>query len=196
MKIQDTSLNTQQDNPKIKKRKAWLSIGEIVIFPMLGAVMFCSKIIMELLPNIHLLGMFTITYTLVFRKKALIPIYIYVLLNGLYAGFSTWWVPYLYIWTILWAITMLLPKKMPKKIKWIVYPAVCGIHGFAFGTLYAPAQAIMWGLNAKQMIAWIVAGLPWDVLHGVGNLFAGLLIIPLSELLLKLTKKSKLFYIT
>ena len=163
---------------------------------MLGAVMFCSKIIMEILPNIHLLGMFTITYTLVFRKKALIPIYIYVFLNGLYAGFSMWWMPYLYIWTILWAITMLLPKRMPKKIKWIVYPAICGLHGIAFGILYAPAQAIMWGLNAKQMIAWIITGLPWDVLHGVGNLFAGLLIIPLSELLLKLTKKSKLFHIT
>ena len=55
---------------------------------MLGTIMFCSKIIMELLPNIHLLGMLTMTYTLVFRKKALLPIYIYVILNGLYAGFN------------------------------------------------------------------------------------------------------------
>ena len=91
---------------------------------MLGAVMFCSKIVMEFLPNIHLLGMLTMTYTIVFRKKALIPIYIYVMMNGLYAGFNMWWIPYLYIWTILWAITMLLPKKMPKKLKCIVYPLI------------------------------------------------------------------------
>ena len=28
-------------------------------------------------------------------------------------GFGVWWVPYLYVWTVLWGMTMLLPKKMP-----------------------------------------------------------------------------------
>jgi energy-coupling factor transport system substrate-specific component len=161
----------------------------MVLFSMLGTIMFCSKIIMEALPNIHLLGMFTMTYTVVFRKKALIPIYLYVMLNGLYAGFNMWWMPYLYIWTILWAITMLLPKGMPKKVKCVVYPIVCGIHGFAFGTLYAPAQAIMFGMNFETMLAWIIAGLPWDIIHGIGNFFAGMLVVPLSELIEKLAKK-------
>jgi len=156
---------------------------------MLGTVMFCSKILLEVLPNIHLLGMLTMTYTIVYRKKALIPIYIYVMLNGLYAGFNVWWIPYLYIWTILWAITMLLPKQMPKKVKYIVYPAVCCIHGLAFGTLYAPAQAIMFGMSFKMTVAWIISGWPFDAIHGIGNLFAGLLIMPLSELLIKFTKK-------
>ena len=166
-----------------------MSVREMVLFSMLGTIMFCSKIIMEALPNIHLLGMFTMTYTVVFRKKALIPIYLYVMLNGLYAGFNMWWMPYLYIWTILWAITMLLPKRMPKKAKCIVYPIVCGIHGFAFGTLYAPAQAIMFGMNFETMLAWIIAGLPWDIIHGIGNFFAGMLVVPLSELIEKLAKK-------
>ena len=161
----------------------------MVLFSMLGTIMFCSKMVMEALPNIHLLGMFTMTYTVVFRKKALIPIYLYVMLNGLYAGFNMWWMPYLYIWTILWAITMLLPKRMPKKVKCIVYPIVCGIHGFAFGTLYAPAQAIMFGMNFETMVAWIIAGLPWDFIHGIGNFFAGMLVVPLSELIEKLAKK-------
>jgi len=159
------------------------------VFSMLGAIMFCSKIIMEALPNIHLLGMFTMTYTIVFRKKALIPIYVYVMINGLYSGFNTWWIPYLYIWTVLWTITMLLPKRMPKKIKYIVYPAVCCLHGLSFGTLYAPAQALLFGMNFEAMIAWIISGLPWDLIHGIGNLFAGMLIVPLSELISKLMKK-------
>ena len=161
----------------------------MVLYPMLASVMFCSKIIMEVLPNIHLLGMFVMAYTLVFRKKALIIIYLYVMLNGAYAGFSLWWVPYLYIWTVLWAVTMLLPKKMPKKVKCVVYPTVCCIHGLSFGTLYAPAQALMFGLNFQQTIAWIMAGLPWDLVHGIGNIFAGMLVFPLSELLNKLLKK-------
>ena len=150
---------------------------------MLGTVMFCSKVLMESLPNVHLLGMLTMTYTIVFRKKALIPIYVYVIMNGVYAGFSLWWLPYLYIWTILWGITMLLPKNLSPKWANIIYPAVCALHGFAFGMLYAPAQALMFSLNFKQMLAWIVAGIPFDAIHGIGNLIAGLLIYPLSRVL-------------
>jgi energy-coupling factor transport system substrate-specific component len=172
------------------RSNTYLKLREMAVFAMLGTVMFCSKIIMEALPNIHLLGMLTMTYTIAFRKKALIPIYIYIMLNGLYAGFSLWWMPYLYIWTILWAVTMLLPRNMPKKAKCVVYPLVCALHGILFGILYSPAQALMFGLNFEQMVAWIISGLPWDVIHGVGNFFAGLLIFPLSELLKRLMKKS------
>lgn len=160
---------------------------------MMATLMFCSKILMEALPNIHLLGMLTMTYTIVLRKKALIPIYVYVLLNGLYGGFSMWWVPYLYIWTILWAVTMILPKNMPKKAACVVYPAVCGLHGLLFGILYAPAQAVMFGLDFRQMLSWIVAGLPFDALHGVGNLIAGLLVFPVSEFLKKLFLRSRMY---
>ena len=112
----------------IKQNKKHLSIQEICIFAILGTVMFISKIVMEALPNIHLLGMLTMSYTIVFRKKALIPIYTYVLLNGLFAGFNAWWVPYLYIWTILWGITMLLPKKIPTVVACVVYPIICALH--------------------------------------------------------------------
>ena len=173
----------------IKQNKKKLSIQEICLFAILGALMFVSKIVMEALPNIHLLGMLTMTYTVTFRKKALIPIYIYVMLNGLYAGFSLWWIPYLYIWTVLWGLTMLIPERLPSKIKWVVYPIVCCIHGLAFGTLYAPVQALMFGMNFEQMVAWIIVGLPWDLLHGISNIFTGLLIIPLSDLLKKLMEK-------
>ncbi len=158
------------------------------VFAMLGTVMFVSKIVMEFLPNIHLLGMLTIVYTLVFRAKALIPIYIYVMMNGLYAGFNMWWLPYLYIWTILWGVTMLLPKNMPPKVQTVVYLALCALHGFAFGTLYAPAQAVMFGLNFEQTVAWIIGGLPFDALHMVGNFAVGLLILPLYKVLARLAK--------
>lgn len=161
-----------------------LTIKEMTLFGMLGAVMYCSKIFMEFLPNVHLLGVFTIAFTLVYRKKALYPIYVYVMLNGLLAGFNMWWIPYLYIWTILWGVTMLLPKNAPK----IVYMLVCSAHGFLFGTLYAPAQAIMFGLDFKGMIAWIIAGFPYDCIHGVANLCVGILIVPIVKLLKKLDR--------
>lgn len=140
--------------------------------------MYVSKIIMEIAPNVHLLGVFTIAYTVVYRKKALYPIYIYVLLNGIFSGFAGWWIPYLYLWTILWGAVMLLPPNIPKRLRPIVYMILCALHGFLFGTLYAPVHAILYGLSLEGMIAWIAAGLPWDLIHGVSNFFCGILVVP------------------
>lgn len=156
-----------------------LTIREIAIFGMLGAVMYASKMIMELIPNIHLLGVFTIAFTVVYRKKALYPIYTYVILNGIFCGFAAWWIPYLYIWTVLWGAVMLLPKEMPGKVRPVVYMAVCAAHGFLFGVLYAPVQVILYGYSFQGIISWIMAGLPWDCMHGISNFFCGILILPI-----------------
>ena len=145
--------------------------------------MYISKMVMEFLPNIHLVGVLTMAYTLVYRKKALYPLYVFVILIGLLNGFNTWWIPYLYIWTLLWAVTMLLPKNMPKKLAPFVYMAVCSLHGFLYGTLYAPAQALFFGLDWQGTVAWIIAGLPYDVIHGVSNFIAGTLIVPMVSIL-------------
>ena len=147
--------------------------------------MYVSKIIMELAPNIHLLAVFTISYTVVYRKKALYPIYIFVFLTGLFSGFSLWWIPHLYLWTILWAISMLLPTTSNKYTS-LIYMIVAALHGFLYGVLYAPSQMILFGLNFQKTITWILAGLPWDIVHGVSNFICGLLIVPIIKLLRKL----------
>ena len=163
-----------------------LTVRETAVFGMLGALMYASKMLMELAPNIHLLGVFTIAFTVVYRKKALYPIYTYVILNGIFSGFAAWWIPYLYIWAVLWAVTMILPRKMPKKIRPLVYMTINACHGFSFGVLYAPVQMILFGLSFDGMIAWIVAGFPFDFIHGISNFFCGALIVPLVYLLRKL----------
>ena len=89
----------------------------------------------------------------------------------------------------LWGIVMLLPKKLPKKIKPFLYMLICSAHGFLFGTLYAPAQAILYGLDFNRMVAWIIAGFPFDLIHGIGNFAIGTLIVPIVSLLRKLDKK-------
>lgn len=160
----------------------------MAVFAMLGALMYASKMIMEVAPNVHLLGVFTIAFTVVYRKKALYPIYTYVLLNGIFCGFATWWIPYLYLWAVLWGATMLLPKRIPEKLRPLVYMLLCAAHGFLFGTLYAPAQALLYGLSFQKMVAWIISGLPWDFVHGVSNFFCGILIVPIIKILKFLEK--------
>lgn len=165
-----------------------LTVRETAVFAMLGAMMYASKVLMEVLPNIHLIGVFIVAMTVVYKKKALYPLYIFVFVTGLLNGFATWWIPYLYIWAVLWGAVMLLPKNMPKKIRPIVYMVVCGLHGLLYGVLYAPAQALLFGLDFKGMLTWIAAGLPFDITHGISNLLCGVLILPLASVLKKAEK--------
>lgn len=146
-----------------------LKTKELILFSLLGATMFVSKLITEVLPNIHLLGLFIVSYTVVFRAKALIPIYIFVFLTGVYGGFTFWWIPYLYIWSILWLAVMLLPRKMPPKIATPVYMVVSGLFGLLYGVLYAPTQALLYGYNLDKTLAWIAAGFYFDIIHGISN---------------------------
>lgn len=161
----------------------------VAVFAMLGAILFVSKLVMEFLPNIHIVGALTMVYTIVYRAKALIPIYIFVFLTGLYGGFGLWWIPYLYVWAVLWGITMLLPKQMKPQIAIPVYMTVCALHGLLFGVIYAPMQALLFGFNFQQTIAWVVAGFPFDMLHAVGNFVAATLVFPLSRTLGRLEGK-------
>jgi len=181
-------LEVAQNPPR--RRRRGISVRYIVVFAMLGALMFTSKLLMEALPNVHLIGVMIVALTVVYRARAIWPIYVFVMLTGLYAGFAPWWVPYLYIWTVLWGIVMLLPRRMPRAVAPVVYSVVCAAHGFLFGTLYAPAQALLFGLDFEGMVAWIVAGLYADLLHGIGNLVGSVLIVPLIHLIRRVDKPS------
>ena len=152
--------------------------------------MFASKMLMEVLPNIHLLGTFIVAFTVVFRLKALYPIYLYVFLDGLIHGFNLWWLPYLYVWAVLWGAVMLLPKNMSRGACAVVYPLVSMLHGLLFGILYAPAQMLLFDLTFTELYAWIGAGAIFDITHAVSNLFFGFLILPLITLMNRLLKKA------
>jgi len=179
--------STKIINEGVPMRMTTRKLKEMVIFAILGSIMFISHIAMMWIPNVHFLGLFIAAYTLTYKTKALIPIYIYVMVYGGFYGFSTWWIPYLYIWLPIWGMFMLVGKiKLPVKVKIPVYMILCALHGLAFGIIYAPFQAWIFGLSFQGMIAWIIAGIPFDVIHAIGNLAAGALIVPLSELLKKL----------
>ena len=86
---------------------------------------------------------------------------------------------------------MLLPKNMPTTVASVVYMVVCALHGFCFGILYAPAQALVFGLSFEATLAWIASGFYFDMIHGISNFFCGMLIIPIVSILRYLERSSE-----
>jgi len=177
-----------------RKRKSPLTLREAALFSMFGAIMFGCKFFLEGIPNIHPLALFIVALTLVYRSKALYPIYVFVLLNGIREGFAPWWIPFLYVFLPLWAAGMLMPrgqslsKGLPRKFAMPILMLACGLQGLAFGTMMAPVMAWSMNLDLKGMLAWILAGLSFDAMHAVNNVAFGTLILPLAELMRKLEK--------
>lgn len=165
-----------------------LTTNRIAVFGLMGALMYAARQAMSVLPNIHLTGVIIVVVTVVYRKQALYPLYTFILLEGLMAGFHTWWLPYLYIWTVLWGAVMLLPQNMKPRKAAVVYALVCGAHGILYGILYAPAQALIFGLGWEGMLAWIASGFTFDVIHGVSNFVCGLMIMPLVHVVKRMDK--------
>ena len=173
-------------------RKPFLTVRETVLFALLGTLMFVSKVIMEGLPNIHPLALLILACTAVYRSKALIPVYVFVLLQGIVYGFGLMWVPYLYIWTILWALGMLVPRRWSVRARVVGYIVVAVLHGLSFGTLYAPFWALAFHTGAEGIVAYIVSGFPWDLTQAAGNAVFATLVVPLSNLLIRFNKGAKI----
>lgn len=169
--------------------KSKISTRDLTTFSLLGGIMFLSKVFMQWIPNVHLLGLFIAAFTLTYRVRALIPLYVFILLDGVSQGFSIWWIPNLYTWLPLWLMFMIVGKfNLPYKIRVPLYMVLSALHGLSYGTLFAPAHALFFGLSFKGMVAWIIYGLPFDVIHCISNFAAGTMIVPLTTLLKKLDR--------
>lgn len=166
-----------------------LKLKDIVMLSLLSALMCVGDFLMEWLPNVHFVGVLIVVATIVYRWYALMPIYVYVLLQGIIGGFGPWWLGYTYVWAVLWCAIMLVPKRLSQRSKYIICIILCALHGFLFGVLYAPVQALVFGLDLKGTLAWIAAGFYFDLIHGVGNLVLGTLLIYPIVKILKSTEK-------
>ena len=147
-----------------------LTVKELVLIALLSALLIVAQVGLAFLPNIEVVSLLIILYTLFFKKKTLYVIYIFALLQGLIYGFGIWWIMYLYVWTILWGIT--LPLKEEKNP--MIWAFISGFFGLFFGTLCSVPYFISGGVGMG--LSWIASGLMMDIIHGIGNFFVALLL--------------------
>ena len=138
-------------------------LWDICLMALLGVVLVASKQALAALPNIELVSLFTILFTLVFRRRVLGALGVFLLLQGLLYGFGSWWAMYLYVWPLLALLTWLF-RWMDKAWQWAIFS---GLYGLAFGTLCSLVYLPVGG--PSMALAWMLSGLPVDAVHAVGN---------------------------
>ena len=161
-----------------------LTVRQIVLFGMLGALIFAAKYVMAFLPNIEPVSLMVMLCAVVFGRKAAYPIALYVVMEFLFYGLGLWNINYLYIWAIL-AIAAGQMRNVRGALPWAI---LSGTFGLLFGALCAPVDVVIGGFGYAAA-KW-VSGIPFDVAQCVGNFAIALVkFIPMRNLLEKLYAK-------
>ncbi len=172
----------------IKKSKKTITPFELVIFAILGTFLMAGQVALAVLPNIEVVSPLVIVYTCVYGRKAFLPIYVFVLLEGLIYGFNLWWfVPYLYVWSIL-SGTILIFKKLDSAL---FYAVIAAIFGLCFGTMTSIPYLFTGG--PTMFFATVAAGLIFDLTHAVANFVLTLILYrPLMKLFHELRNNKRI----
>lgn len=161
-----------------------LSVREMILFGILGALTFALKLAMAGLPNIEPVSLTVMVYAAVFGLKALYPVYIYVVMEILYFGLGTWNICYLYVWPIL-AVAAWVLRSMQGSLGWAM---LSGVFGMAFGALCGIVDIFIGGFSFA-VSKWTM-GIGFDITHCIGNFVIALVLFkPLRTVMEKLYAK-------
>ena len=156
---------------KRKESKLKIGIKDITLIGMMVAVIEVCKAALSFLPNIELTTFWLILFTLYFGRKILFVVPVFILIEGCIYGFGLWWVMYLYVWPLLIFLVWIFRKQESM----VFYSILSAMFGFLFGFFCAIPYVVIGaadggirnGLYAG--FTWWVAGIPWDIAHGIGN---------------------------
>jgi energy-coupling factor transport system substrate-specific component len=147
-----------------------LKLKDIVLIGMMSAILVTVQVALSFIPNIELVHLLIILYTLVFGRKTIYIIYVFVILEGFIYGVHLWWINYLYIWTILYILVHFIKGKNSS----ILWAIVSGFFGLGFGALCSIPYFFIGGPSTG--IAYWISGIPFDLIHGISNFILTLLL--------------------
>ncbi len=146
-----------------KKGAPAFQVRDVAYMGMMTAVLSAVKQALASVPNVELVSFFIIIFALYFGWKVLPAIYAFVAIEFIIWGFGIWSVYYLYVWTILALLTLLLSRF--KNI--FIFCTLSGAFGLGFGGLCAITNIFITGPGGA--LGWWLAGIPFDLIHAVSN---------------------------
>ena len=158
-------------------------IRNIIIIALMSVVLYGVQVAFAFLPNIELVSLLIIIFSLVFGYKVFFIISIFVIIEGLTYGFGTWWIAYTYVWPIL-AIFVLIFRRFQSAYLWAF---VSGVFGLLFGFLCSLTFLFLGG--PQMVFTYWISGIMFDVMHSISNFIIALVLFkPIKSLLVKLYK--------
>lgn len=142
-----------------------LKARDIAIIGLLSASITTGKLVLSFIPNVEIVSLLFIVYTIIFGiKRSIIISIIFSTTEIFIYGFSTWLLVYYLVWPMLIIIIHFAKKTVKTEYG---YATIAGLFGLFFGAFFAVAESFFYGY-AYGLTYW-VRGIPFDILHGVSN---------------------------
>lgn len=138
-------------------------VKSIVYSAIMSALLLMVQVVLAGFANIELVSLLVMLFTLYDKKLVRPAIAVFVLLQGILYGFHIWWICYCYVWYLLHFITLATKRYAAP----LFSALLCGAFGLAFGSLCAIPYFFIGGFGGG--IAYIIAGVPYDIVHCIGN---------------------------
>ncbi len=176
-----TSLFTQ---PMKQTNKSLFTVKDIATIGMMAAILEGVKFALQSIPNVELVTLLIILFTLYLGPKTLVAVWAFVGLECVVYGLGLWTIMYVYIWPVLVALTLLIGKLFGTKSQW-PFVILSLMFGLFFGAFCAIPYFFIGGIN--MAVTWWISGIPYDILHGISNgILCAILFTPLNRALSKI----------
>ncbi|MBR2044493.1 MAG: hypothetical protein IJ946_09195 [Clostridia bacterium] len=152
-----------------------ITLKELAFFGVYAALLVAFKQAMSILPNIEPVTVMLIALTCVYGVKALLPAYVFSVIQIAIYGFHIWNLMYLYVWAVLvFLVLLLLPihKAFDKLtyasvLQTVLWTVLAALYGLFFGVICSVPYFIT--LGPAGAISWIAAGFAFDITHCISN---------------------------
>lgn len=163
-----------------------LTTKDVAFIGMAIAIIEVCKIALQGIPNVETTTFWIMMFTMVLGGKMLFVIPAFILIEGCIYGFGLWWVMYIYAWPLLAFIAWLIRKNDSV----LLYSIISALFGLFFGALCSIPYFFIGGF--AMMFNWWIAGIPFDIMHGIGN-FAIMFLLykPVRRVMLSADKMNK-----
>lgn len=160
-----------------------ISVKDIAYMGISLAILEVSKLALDLLPNIEVVTLLFIVYTIFYGRKTILVAIGFTAIECFLKGISVWSLMYLYIWPLLIIMVIIACKY---KVGYVFYCILSGFFGLFFGMFCSIPYLFIGGWN--MAVTWWIAGIPYDIIHCVSNFVLCLLLFkPLCAVMRKVT---------
>lgn len=155
---------------------------DIALIGLMTALLTTGKMALSFIPNVEVVSFMILMFCVYFGRKTFIAVFCFVIIEGLLYGFTVYWFGYLYIWPLLCVLGCLAGKKSSIFSLTLINTFFGLLFGFMFSFIYiflgSPHPGVGFALT------WWIAGIPYDIIHGVGNFVVMLVLYkPVSKVL-------------
>ena len=179
-------MSSNSDMKSTSSKMKILSVRDIAEIGLMTACLEAVKMALSAIPNVEMVTLLIILFTLYLGKKTLIAVWAFVGVECFVWGIGLWTLMYIYVWPVLVICTLLLKRFIDLPMAYVVLSAAFGL---LFGAMCSLPYIFISG--PAYAFTWWIAGIPYDILHCVANFILALILFkPLNMLLTKIKKGS------